>query len=375
MCDKAGVNLKTLQKNGGKVYIQGVLQGYSIRKGGSKRNVTERCYTYKQMANTRNTRRVNGSTWYGIGWPASCNEGWRARYDIAVEYKKVEAPVTINYYQSYEGKWKLVLSVTNSDDGKIEKKLSGVTNLCSRLLDVEPKENRKSGRSGLKQGSLFHRHMFHDMVCQKSPSVGGETQPRKETRIQSSVLGKRKSSSAKTPLPKKRKVNCQCYQKFGSKTRTLSNPESKLSKWLGCAKTTLSQLGLKHVASELCLKSGSHATEMDLLCMDRDGSLVNVSWKTGYNKHVVKAHELISQTRDVEVMLAGNENLKMATCHRLQQLCENRLFRTSFKGELEINSNLIVYIGCTSNPSKCMYVFHSESSNRYLSTLLEPIEW
>lgn len=26
MCDKAGVNLKTLQKNGGKVYIQGVLQ-------------------------------------------------------------------------------------------------------------------------------------------------------------------------------------------------------------------------------------------------------------------------------------------------------------------------------------------------------------
>lgn len=121
MCDKAGVNLKTLQKNGGKVYIQGVLQGYSISKGGSKRNVTERCYTYKQMANTRNTRKVNGSTWYGIGWPASCNEGWRARYDIAVEYKKVEAPVTINYYQSYEGKWKLVLSVTNSDDGKIEK--------------------------------------------------------------------------------------------------------------------------------------------------------------------------------------------------------------------------------------------------------------
>ena len=49
MCDKAGVNLKTLQKNGGKVYIQGVLQGYSISKGGSKRNVTERCYTYKQM--------------------------------------------------------------------------------------------------------------------------------------------------------------------------------------------------------------------------------------------------------------------------------------------------------------------------------------
>ena len=121
MCDKAGVNLKTLQKNGGTVYIQGVLQGYSIRKGGSKRNVTERCYTYKQMSNTRNTRRVNGSTWYGIGWPASCNEGWRARYDIAVEYKKVEAPVTINYYQSYNGKWKLVLSVTNSDDGKIEK--------------------------------------------------------------------------------------------------------------------------------------------------------------------------------------------------------------------------------------------------------------
>ncbi len=73
------------------------------------------------MSNTRNTRRVNGSTWYGIGWPSSCNEGWRARYDIAVEYKKVEAPVTINYYQSYEGKWKLVLSVTNSDDGKIEK--------------------------------------------------------------------------------------------------------------------------------------------------------------------------------------------------------------------------------------------------------------
>ena len=77
------------------VYIQGVLQGYRIGKGGSKRNVTERCYTYRQMSNTRNTRRVNGSTWYGIGWPASCNEGWRARYDIAVEYKKVEAQMCI----------------------------------------------------------------------------------------------------------------------------------------------------------------------------------------------------------------------------------------------------------------------------------------
>ena len=81
------------------------------------------------MSNTRNTRRVNGSTWYGIGWPASCNEGWRARYDIAVEYKKVEAPVTINYYQSYEGKWKLVLSVTNSDDGKIVEKNPATRNL------------------------------------------------------------------------------------------------------------------------------------------------------------------------------------------------------------------------------------------------------
>ena len=39
MCDKAGVNLKTLQKNGGKVYIQGVLQGYKIGKGGSKRTL------------------------------------------------------------------------------------------------------------------------------------------------------------------------------------------------------------------------------------------------------------------------------------------------------------------------------------------------
>jgi hypothetical protein len=106
MCDKAGVNLKTLQKNGGKVYIQGVLQGYSIRKGGSKRNVTERCYTYKQMANTRNTRKVNGSTWYGIGWPAVTKAGGHGMIlRLSTRRSKHRLPSIITKVMRANGNW------------------------------------------------------------------------------------------------------------------------------------------------------------------------------------------------------------------------------------------------------------------------------
>lgn len=50
MCDKAKVNYKSLQKTGGKVYLQGVLQGY---KPSNKRALTERCYSLSQMKGTR----------------------------------------------------------------------------------------------------------------------------------------------------------------------------------------------------------------------------------------------------------------------------------------------------------------------------------
>ena len=50
MCDKAKVDYKSLQKTGGKVYLQGVLQGY---KPSNKRALTERCYSLSQMKGTR----------------------------------------------------------------------------------------------------------------------------------------------------------------------------------------------------------------------------------------------------------------------------------------------------------------------------------
>ncbi len=265
----------------------------------------------------------------------------------------------------------------DKNDNKSEIKLYGVTNLCSMLLGLQSEENRKSGRSGLKQGNTFHRHVFHQMVCERAPLTS-------QYRVQSHdglatgkrILRKREPvANTKIPVPKKKKVNCECYQKFGSRTGPLPNPESKLSKWLLCAKTTLAQLGLKHVASELCIKYGSHATEMDLLCMDPDGLLVNVSWKTGYNKHITRAHETIDQSHNLENLLTADENLKIAASHRLQQLCENHLFEKSVGRELEIRSNLIVYIGSTRNPSKCVRVFHSKSSNVHISNLLGTIKW
>lgn len=117
MCDKAGVNYDTLTATGGKVYLQGVLQGYKPSTG---KNLTERCYTLAQMKNTRYNHRVNGTVFAGIGWSGSCDAGWRERYDIEVAYPEVESPVTINYYQYNKGEWILVASVTNSRDGKIE---------------------------------------------------------------------------------------------------------------------------------------------------------------------------------------------------------------------------------------------------------------
>ena len=59
MCDKAKVNYKSLQKTGGKVYLQGY-------KPSNKRALTERCYTLSQMKKTRYGRTVNGHYWSGI---------------------------------------------------------------------------------------------------------------------------------------------------------------------------------------------------------------------------------------------------------------------------------------------------------------------
>lgn len=50
LCDKAGVDYDSLKKTGGKVYLQGVLQGYKPSTG---KALTERCYTYSQMKKTR----------------------------------------------------------------------------------------------------------------------------------------------------------------------------------------------------------------------------------------------------------------------------------------------------------------------------------
>lgn len=56
MCKKAKVNYKSLQKAGGKVYLQGY-------KPSNKRALTERCYTLSQMKKTRYGRTVNGHYW------------------------------------------------------------------------------------------------------------------------------------------------------------------------------------------------------------------------------------------------------------------------------------------------------------------------
>ena len=246
MCDKAGVNLKTLQKNGGKVYIQGVLQGYKISKGGSKRNVTERCYTYKQMSNTRNTRRVNGSTWYGIGWPASCNEGWRARYDIAVEYKKVEAPVTINYYQSYEGKWKLVLSVTNSDDGKIEKNPAtrnlNKANTGYQWSSTSGSGSIASGDRGLGLEKKYYISLSEIKTSSKSlparlSSVGAGEGKTSNYYLYKTSVSKQKSAKNGPIRNKVAKTNAPVYKScnFADKDGNLTD---SYTKWLKTARQT-----------------------------------------------------------------------------------------------------------------------------------------
>ena len=124
MCDKSGVSYESLTATGGKVYLQGVLQGYKPSTG---KALTERCYTLSQMKKTRYGRTVNGHYWSGIPWSGSCDEGWRQRYDIEVTYVPDESPVTINYYQWMQKakKWKLVASVTNCKEGRIEKDDSG----------------------------------------------------------------------------------------------------------------------------------------------------------------------------------------------------------------------------------------------------------
>ena len=246
MCDKAGVNLKTLQKNGGKVYIQGVLQGYKIGKGGSKRNVTERCYTYKQMANTRNTRRVNGSTWYGIGWPAICNEGWRARYDIAVEYKKVEAPVTINYYQSYEGKWKLVLSVTNSDDGKIEKNPAtrnlNKANTGYQWSSTSGSGSIASGDRGLGLEKKYYISLSEIKTSSKSlparlSGVGAGEGKTSNYYLYKTSVSKQKSAKNGSIRNKVEKTNAPVYKScnFADKDGNLTD---SYTKWLKTARQT-----------------------------------------------------------------------------------------------------------------------------------------
>lgn len=147
LCDKAGVDYKSLQKTGDKLYLQGVLQGYKPSTG---KALTERCYTYSQMKKTRYGRTINGHYWSGIWWPNSCNNGWRERYDIPVNYVAQESPVTINYYQWYKSKWRLVTSVTNSKAGRIEKDANG--NYFTRNINTGDDSQWQSSVTG--KGSI-----------------------------------------------------------------------------------------------------------------------------------------------------------------------------------------------------------------------------
>lgn len=147
LCKKAGVNYDSLQKTGDKIYLQGVLQGYKPSTG---KALTERCYTYSQMKKTRYGRTINGHYWSGIWWPNSCNNGWRERYDIPVNYVAQESPVTINYYQWYKSKWRLVTSVTNSKAGRIEKDANG--NYFTRNINTGDDSQWQSSVTG--KGSI-----------------------------------------------------------------------------------------------------------------------------------------------------------------------------------------------------------------------------
>lgn len=147
LCDKAKVDYDSLTKSGGKVYLQGVLQGYKPSTG---KALTERCYTYSQMKKTRYGRTINGHYWSGIGWSGSCDEGWKQRYDISVEYVPDESPVTINYYQWYKSKWRLVTSVTNSKAGRIEKDANG--NYFTRNINTGDDSQWQSSVTG--KGSI-----------------------------------------------------------------------------------------------------------------------------------------------------------------------------------------------------------------------------
>lgn len=122
MCEKAKVDHKSLEESGGKIFLQGVLQGYKPSTG---KALTERCYTLSQMQRTRYGHTVNGHYWSGIAWSGSCDEGWKQRFDIWATYVADESPVTINYYQWYNKRWNLVASVTNCKEGQIEKTSSG----------------------------------------------------------------------------------------------------------------------------------------------------------------------------------------------------------------------------------------------------------
>ena len=157
MCDKAGVKYDSLQKSGGKVYLQGVLQGYHVDNKHNKASaITERCYTLPKMQNTRNRRTVNGHTWSGIPWPGTCDNGWRQRYDIEVTYVPSESPLTINYYQWYNNKWNLVASLANCKEGQIEKSSSGGTftrNINSGSGSSNQWQNKTTGKGSIMQGN------------------------------------------------------------------------------------------------------------------------------------------------------------------------------------------------------------------------------
>lgn len=310
----------------------------------------------------------------------------------------------------------------------IDTELKGITKLCANkfpLIITSRIDNvniDKKTHSGTSQGSTFHRHIYHTLICGKETlleqyrqtllsykhdrnNMGTSTISnmgmqlvgddictgmfitREEMQMLNAKLVTLKNViKDKSDKPKKIKGSsndiCKCNEKFNISRVVKLKEGSKIFTWVQAAKQTLDNLGLVPICGELLISYGNYATEIDLIAErrtghDEIGRPVNVSFKTGYSPSIASEQHLQSSfsnfeqstTRDVrtnyrETNAYDKKLNRIADANDRQVHLQHRMQQLCENFILEkhlgikIMDNYILYLGTTSDASLCKVVFH-----------------
>lgn len=193
--------------------------------------------------------------------------------------------------------------------------LRGVTRAIARVCypDFRHWRYRFGGQSSRAKGSAFHQRVYHSLFC------AGDAQ------------------------------RCSCERKFGAPCGRPLKRGSKMHGWVLNALRFVRNSRIRPLAGELIVAGlPGMATQVDMLGA-RDGRLVNVSWKTGYDVATLEDSRSVDRGGKSAPMRGAPH---LVNCelnhHRLQVAVENHMLRVH---GAHVAASYIVYVSATADGS------------------------